>query len=199
VEGQGVASRSKIRRRFLVTLGLAMLAAAAVVVASRSTHGSPQGNSQENPQENSKDNPQEITPAKETTVAFDHAIHAGEYSIACLGCHVYADKSSSAGIPSARMCMGCHKFVAKDKPGVQALAALFEQGEAPRWQRVTRLPDFIYFSHRMHVRKNVECRECHGDVKAMHVVEPAVKLNMGFCIDCHDKKEATVECTACHK
>ena len=56
-------------------------------------------------------------------VPFDHTIHAGKYGIPCLDCHVYADKSPVAGLPSGRKCMGCHKFVAKDKPAVQTLAA----------------------------------------------------------------------------
>jgi hypothetical protein len=133
------------------------------------------------------------------TVPFDHTVHAREYGMTCLGCHVYAAQSTAAGLPSVRKCMGCHKFVAKDKPGVQALAALYEKGEAPRWPRVTRLPDFIYFSHRMHVRSDVACRECHGEVKDMKTVRMAVAMNMGFCLACHSERHATVDCVACHK
>ena len=69
-------------------------------------------------------------------VPFDHTIHAGKYGIPCLDCHAYADKSPVAGLPSGRKCMGCHKFVAKEKPAVQTLAARFEAGEPLRWQRV---------------------------------------------------------------
>jgi hypothetical protein len=143
--------------------------------------------------------PERATPDSSGTLSFDHAIHAGDYGMPCLGCHVYAAQSSSAGLPSARKCMGCHKFVAKDKPGVQALAALFEKGESPHWQRVTMLPDFIYFTHRMHIRSKIDCKECHGEVKDMHTVRMAVTMNMGFCIDCHSQHDATVDCVACHK
>jgi Cytochrome c7 and related cytochrome c len=138
-------------------------------------------------------------PEGKAAVPFDHAIHAGQYEMPCLSCHVYAAESPNAGVPSARKCMGCHKFVAKDKPGVQALAELFEKGESPRWLRVNRLPDFIYFSHRMHVRSKVDCKECHGEVKDMHVVAPVLRMTMGFCIDCHSTRSATVDCVACHK
>jgi hypothetical protein len=170
------------RRR---VLGLAALVVATVVVGvSLRTHGAA---------------PEPASPDSSGTVSFDHTIHAGEYGMPCLSCHVYAAQSSSAGLPSARKCMGCHKFAAKDKPAVQALAALFEKGEAPRWQRVTRLPDFIYFSHRMHVRSKIDCAQCHGDVKAMHTVRMVVNMNMGFCIDCHSEHNATVDCVACHK
>lgn len=138
-------------------------------------------------------------PDPSSSVPFDHTVHAGQFEMPCLSCHVYANQSSMAGLPSVRKCMGCHKFVAKDKPAVQALAALFEAGQAPRWQRVTQVPDFIYFSHRAHVRRGVECAECHGDVKQMKEVTAAKQLTMGFCLDCHKQREATSECVSCHK
>jgi hypothetical protein len=170
-------------KRVLAVTAAAGLAAALVAGASAPTRGAP-------PQQSAADS---------AAIPFDHVIHAGQYGITCLGCHVYADKSSSAGVPSLRKCMGCHKFVAKDKPNVQALAALFEQGQGPRWPRVTRVPDFIYFSHRMHVRSDVACSECHGDVKAMHTVVPVRRLTMGFCLGCHDERKASVDCMTCHK
>lgn len=175
------------RRR---ALGLAAIVVATVAVgASLRTHGAAPERAA----------PERATPDSSGALSFDHTIHAGEYGMPCLGCHVYAAQSTSAGLPSARKCMGCHKFVAKDKAGVQALAALFEKGESPHWQRVTILPDFIYFTHRMHIRSKVDCKECHGEVKDMHTVRTAVTMNMGFCIDCHSQHNATVDCVACHK
>ncbi len=132
-------------------------------------------------------------------VTFDHSIHAGKYAIPCLACHSFADKSTVAGIPSARKCMGCHKFVAKDKPAVQALARRFEAGQPLRWPRVFRLPDFSYFSHRMHVRAKVDCGACHGDVASMHTVAQTQPFTMGRCLACHDERHATHECLSCHK
>lgn len=43
--------------------------------------------------------------------AFSHRLHAGELSIQCLHCHGGAEKSSVAGIPSANVCMNCHRYV----------------------------------------------------------------------------------------
>ena len=170
------------RRRALVLASFVIVAVAAGVVIP--TRGAA---------------PEQGTLDSTGTVTFDHAIHAGEYAMPCLGCHVYATQSPSAGLPSARRCMGCHKFVAKEKAGVQGLAALFEKGESPHWLRVTHLPDFIYFSHRMHVRSKVACADCHGEVKDMHAVRMAVTMNMGFCLGCHAERNATVDCVACHK
>ena len=132
-------------------------------------------------------------------VPFDHTIHAGKYGIPCLDCHAFADKSPVAGIPSGRKCMGCHKFVDKEKPAVQTLAAHVEAGEPLRWQRVFSVPDFVYFSHRMHVRANVACAECHGDVGAMKTVVQGRPFTMGRCMGCHKERNATHDCLGCHK
>ena len=132
-------------------------------------------------------------------VSFDHAIHAGKYGMACLDCHAYADKAASAGIPSGRKCMGCHKFVAKESPAIQKLAERFKAGESLEWQRVFYLPDYIYFSHRMHVRAQVACAECHGDVASMRTVTQDRPFTMGRCLSCHEQRNATRDCVGCHK
>jgi Cytochrome c7 and related cytochrome c len=133
-------------------------------------------------------------------VPMDHKVHAGDLKMPCLGCHVYADKAPSAGLPSGRKCMGCHKFVAKDKPAVQLLARRFEAGQPLRWKRLYVLPDFIYFSHRAHVLKKVDCKECHGDMAANKVIVPfQLPFTMGRCLECHEAKKASRDCLACHK
>jgi hypothetical protein len=153
--------------------------------------------------------PQAAPPAAETAtvpapgtpgeIPFDHVVHAGQAGMSCLSCHVYADKSPVAGIPSGKKCMGCHKFVAKEKPGVKVLAERVEEGRPLRWARVFDLPDFIYFTHRMHVRAKVECKECHGDVAAMKVVRQERPFTMGRCLGCHEERKANRDCVACHK
>ncbi len=85
------------------------------------------------------------------------------------------------------------------------------------WVRVHKVPDFVAFDHRSHVAAEVECQECHGPVETMSrlwlspdtrynsssAFLPAQKLEMGWCVDCHDQKndqklEATQDCVACH-
>lgn len=132
-------------------------------------------------------------------VAFDHSVHAGQARIPCLDCHVYADKSPVAGLPSGRACMGCHKFVAKDKPAVALLAERVEAGAPLRWPRIFSLPEFVYFSHRMHVRARVDCPECHGDVTSAKVVRQDRPFTMGRCLVCHERRKASRDCLACHR
>lgn len=42
---------------------------------------------------------------------YSHRVHAGELAIPCLYCHGAAESSRHAGIPSASVCMNCHKYV----------------------------------------------------------------------------------------
>ena len=44
-------------------------------------------------------------------IAYSHRLHAGELGIDCKFCHTGVERSGTAGIPSANICMDCHKFV----------------------------------------------------------------------------------------
>jgi len=44
-------------------------------------------------------------------IAYSHRLHAGELAIDCKFCHTGVTRSRTAGIPSANICMDCHKFV----------------------------------------------------------------------------------------
>src|SRR5499427_3602432 len=53
-------------------------------------------------------------------IAFSHRLHAGELQVQCLYCHSGAEKSRHAGIPSANVCMNCHRFVSATLGAVRA-------------------------------------------------------------------------------
>ncbi len=132
-------------------------------------------------------------------VAFSHRVHAGVNAIGCTMCHAYAAHAPIAGIPSAARCIGCHKFVDKDKPDIQLVNAAYAEGRPLEWNRVHRVPDHVYFTHERHVAAGVACRECHGAVETMDVVRQVKPLTMGFCVDCHRARGAPTDCLTCHK
>ncbi len=66
------------------------------------------------------------------------------------------------------------------------------------WNRVYTLPDFVRFTHQPHIHAGIECQSCHGLVQTMDRVVPVKEINMGFCINCHTQKKATLDCVACH-
>jgi hypothetical protein len=44
-------------------------------------------------------------------IAYSHRLHAGELAIDCQYCHYGAESSRHAGVPSASVCMNCHRTV----------------------------------------------------------------------------------------
>jgi hypothetical protein len=65
-------------------------------------------------------------------IEYSHRVHAGELSIACLYCHPGAERSRNAGIPSANICMNCHKYVTASLGAVREEERLAtEQGREP--------------------------------------------------------------------
>ncbi len=145
----------------------------------------------------------QILAAPEQPVAYSHRTHV-EAGVQCLFCHTGALRSSVAGIPSVQKCIGCHAVIGVDKPAIQEVARYWERREPIPWVRVNAQPDFVFFSHQSHVGAGVTCETCHGDVGRMTVARPAVKMDMGWCLDCHLKQpEAKVarltDCLACHK
>ena len=55
------------------------------------------------------DNQQGYSPKQ--PIAYSHRLHAGELGIDCRFCHSPAEQGRHAGIPSADVCMKCHKYV----------------------------------------------------------------------------------------
>jgi hypothetical protein len=47
------------------------------------------------------------------------------------------------------------------------------------------LPDYVYFSHEIHVRKGIGCASCHGRVDQMPLMYAENTLQMEWCLDCH--------------
>lgn len=153
-------------------------------------------------------------------MAFSHALHAGRLSISCLYCHSGAERSDVAGVPALNVCMNCHVAVRarsgskEPSPEITRLVAAWQErgqpGASPlEWMRVHHLPDFVHFSHRVHVADNLQCQECHGPVQTMERLRQAASLSMGWCISCHRLAEGAapahwkrvggpLDCVACH-
>lgn len=163
-------------------------------------------------------------------IAFSHKLHSGDMQISCLYCHAGAEKSRYAGIPAANICMNCHEKVTQSfeaqqqaQPAESAelrklydalalddvLAPVEDKAPTPiAWQRVHRLPDFVYFDHRAHITASVGCQQCHGPVETMERVRQHETLAMGWCVNCHRDANrngvagkpvhASIDCVTCH-
>jgi hypothetical protein len=141
--------------------------------------------------------------APQQPIAYSHRTHV-EAGVQCLYCHTSAMQSDIAGIPSVQKCMGCHTVIATDSKAVQELTGYWERGEPIYWKLVNQQPDFVYFSHQPHLGAGINCETCHGDVGSMEITRPAIKMDMGWCLDCHleqpeEKTARLVDCLTCHK
>ena len=133
-------------------------------------------------------------------IAFSHALHAGQYEIACQYCHTGVEIGKSANIPSANICMNCHTHIqnvgGKEgiSPEIQKIYNAVDNNQPIEWVRVHNLPDLAYFNHAQHVAVGgVECQTCHGPIQEMEVVGQHSTLTMGWCIDCHRQTEIATE------
>lgn len=132
-------------------------------------------------------------------IAFSHRVHAEEFQIPCLYCHTAATRSPVAGIPSVQKCMGCHQLTARTRPEVVKLKGYWDRREPIPWIRIHSLPRFVYFSHKRHVRRDVPCQACHGEVGKMDTVRRVTSLQMNWCVECHRQRQASLDCLTCHQ
>jgi hypothetical protein len=118
-------------------------------------------------------------------IPFDHRIHVTGLHIDCRFCHVEAERSASAGLPSTQQCVPCHSQAWMQTKQFAPVRASLASGKSIPWNRVTQLPDFVYFNHAIHVHKGVGCETCHGRVDKMATVHQTAPLTMSWCVNCH--------------
>lgn len=142
----------------------------------------------------------------EQPIEFYHSVHAGENQIPCMYCHYTADRSPSAGIPSVKLCVGCHvpgsatptavpweanlAFPTADRDSMwraeaEELVGYWRRQEPIPWVRIHDLPQHVKFPHSMHINAGLQCQTCHGPVQEMERVYQFSSLQMGWCVDCH--------------
>jgi hypothetical protein len=141
-----------------------------------------------------------VRPRAEQPFPFPHTVHVAN-KVGCTEyCHESVVQGPVAGLPSVKICMGCHTSIATDRPLIKQLADYQEKGVDLAWQRVYgyTAQAHVRFNHAPHIRAKVDCSTCHGNVAEQTVAERVVDLNMGFCVNCHKEKKASNDCLTCH-
>ena len=119
-------------------------------------------------------------------VPFSHSIHVKQLGLDCRYCHDGVEKSWYSNVPAADTCMNCHSAVRADDPKLEPVRASYKDANKPvEWVQIHKLPDYVYFSHSVHVNRGVSCVECHGRVDEMDEVRHEKHFSMTFCLDCH--------------
>jgi hypothetical protein len=135
---------------------------------------------------------------KAQPLPFSHKIHAAT-GMKCVECHAMSGRGWSAGFPAESKCMACHIAIKVDSPHIQKLAAFQQQGQAAPWERVYKIPNYVYFSHKRHFeRAKISCETCHGPVASRDVLVKEKSLTMKDCMACHEKSGASNGCDVCH-
>lgn len=158
-----------------------------------------------------------VYPPPSLPIRMDHARHAA-LGIACEQCHAGAVRSVASKdnlLPGEQACRVCHaidrtqptKKVAAGQPPAQCDAChpgflgatpatgSLQPAEPPR---VTVPAPALKFNHKLHVDRGMACTLCHVGVQNVALATTAELPKMGLCLGCHDGKQATVRCAACH-
>jgi predicted CXXCH cytochrome family protein len=134
----------------------------------------------------------------EQPISFSHRVHAGVKQIQCRFCHPYVDRSINPGVPPVDKCLFCHRYIIANHPEILKEHEYYNSGTPTPWRKVFYLPEHVLFNHERHIKKDVECAACHGEVSTMDRLA-ATRFQMGFCVQCHREKGANLDCwLACH-
>ncbi len=134
----------------------------------------------------------------------DHAAHGKK--VKCAGCHPYATKLASAGSPTLADCLDCHEGTQSKTPeGKREEAKLDAYAKSKKeipWVRITSLAPHTFFSHRRHAAvAKIGCATCHGAIAQTTSLPSKLEIpfTMSFCVGCHERQKASVDCLACHR
>lgn len=135
-------------------------------------------------------------------IPFNHTLHVEDQELECTLCHTQVETHERATLPVNEICEECHSEELTGSPLENLLRGyLAEKNEIP-WQKIYRVPDHVFFSHRRHVVSGkIGCESCHGNVKELKEPPryPLIPPTMDRCMNCHKKLNITNDCLACHR
>ncbi len=118
-------------------------------------------------------------------VPFSHKHHVGDLGLDCRYCHGGVENTTFAGLPPTKTCMTCHSQLFTTAKMLAPVRQSLATGIPIHWNRVYRLPDYVYFDHSVHIHNGIGCTTCHGDMSKHPLTEKKTPLTMGWCLKCH--------------
>lgn len=101
--------------------------------------------------------------------------------------------------PDEAKCMECHATIKTESPAIKKLAGYFREKKPVPWIPVYSVPDYVFFSHKVHVQNaKLDCAACHGPVADRDVIVKEKPTSMAACVDCHHQRRAPDRCDTCH-
>ena len=134
----------------------------------------------------------------EQPLPFSHKAHVA-LGVKCKDCHAIKDPGFAAGYPAEATCMACHAAIKTESPHIQKLAEFSKTEKPVPWEKIYRVPDYVWFSHASHVEDAaIACEHCHGPVAEREVLFKEKKTSMLACMECHAERSAPNDCNLCH-
>src|SRR5579884_2329459 len=128
--------------------------------------------------------------------ALSHEHHVNELGIDCRYCHTNVEKSANAGVPPVHTCMSCHSQIWTNSPLLEPIRDSYATNTPIRnaygetgWNRLNKVPEFVYFNHSIHVNRGINCNYCHGPVQTMQLMYKGKPFFMAWCLNCHRHPE----------
>lgn len=135
-------------------------------------------------------------------IEYNHYVHVEEAGMDCISCHQYVETHESAGLPLLETCAECHEESLGESIEESRLVEMITENKALNWGRIFQMPKHVFFSHRRHVvLGELECAVCHGVMEGL--TKPPQKsqnkIDMDFCLDCHEILNVSIDCLDCHR
>jgi hypothetical protein len=92
--------------------------------------------------------------------------------------------------------MNCHSQIWTNASLLEPVRQSWATGESIVWTKVHDLPDYVYFSHEIHVNKGLGCSSCHGRVDEMPIMYQQNTLQMEWCLNCHRNPKVNLRPTS---
>ena len=113
-------------------------------------------------------------------VPFSHEHHVGGLGLDCRYCHAggrdFAGRRHPADPHLHDLPFAALHQAAMLAPVRESLA----ERQPIHWNKVNRLPDYVYFDHSIHVAKGVGCTTCHGPVDQHAADAPGCAADHGL-------------------
>jgi hypothetical protein len=134
----------------------------------------------------------EVNMPSHQPVPFSHQHHVAGLGLDCRYCHTSVEKTATAGMPPSKTCMTCHSQIWQQASMLQPVRDSFAKNIPLEWNRVYKLPKYVYFNHSIHVNKGIGCTSCHGAIDRMPLTWKVKPFYMKDCLACHREPERSI-------
>lgn len=134
-------------------------------------------------------------------ILFNHRLHVADLEMDCDVCHLYYKEREHSGLPLLDTCLDCHEEPLTENPEEEKIRELAAAGRVDPFRKLFRIPEHTHYSHGRHAGSaEIECRVCHGAIDETEAPPeyPMVRIDMDFCLDCHEQNGIHTDCTGCH-